>query len=113
MGSESLVNGCDAGGDGVVACDRHADLRRCDIASLALPIAQDAAHESRESIFSRRPGVDCVLAAADLFVLSSQREGLSFSLLEAMASGLPVVVSDAPGNRDAVGDAGIVVALGE
>jgi glycosyltransferase involved in cell wall biosynthesis len=54
-----------------------------------------------------------VLAAADFFVLSSHREGLSYALLEAMSMGLPPVVSDAPGNPEAVGDAGIVVPRGD
>jgi len=53
------------------------------------------------------------LAAADFFVLPSSREGLSFSLLEAMSFGLPAVVSDAPGNQDAVADTGIVVPSGD
>lgn len=54
-----------------------------------------------------------VLAAADFFVLPSRREGLSFALLEAMSTGLPPVVSDAPGNPEAIGDAGIVVRPGD
>jgi glycosyltransferase involved in cell wall biosynthesis len=53
-----------------------------------------------------------VLAAADIFVLPSRHEGLSFALLEAMSLGLTPVVSDGPGNPDAVGDAGIVVQRG-
>ena len=54
-----------------------------------------------------------VLAAADFFVLPSRNEGLSFALLEAMSYGLPPVVSNAPGNPEAVGDAGIVVKPGD
>lgn len=53
-----------------------------------------------------------LLAAADVFVLPSEREGLSFAVLEAMASGLAIVVSDGPGNPEAIGDTGIVVASG-
>jgi glycosyltransferase involved in cell wall biosynthesis len=64
-------------------------------------------------ILGHRRDVRAVLAAADFFVLSSQREGLSFALLEAMQIGLPVVVSDAPGNIDAVGAAGIVARRGD
>jgi glycosyltransferase involved in cell wall biosynthesis len=50
-----------------------------------------------------------LLAAADVFVLPSEREGLSFAVLEAMAHGLAMVVADGAGNPEAVGDAGIVV----
>jgi glycosyltransferase involved in cell wall biosynthesis len=46
-------------------------------------------------------------------VLPSQREGLSYALLEAMALGLPTVVSDAPGNPEAIGETGIVASRGD
>lgn len=51
------------------------------------------------------------LAAADAFVLTSFIEGLPYSVLEAMASRLPCVVTDVGGNREAVVDrlTGLVV----
>jgi len=64
-------------------------------------------------VLGHRDDVRRVLVAADFFVLSSRREGLSFALLEAMSLGLPAVVSDAPGNPEAVADAGIVVPFGD
>ncbi len=48
--------------------------------------------------------VDGLLAAADLFVLPSLEEGMSLSLLEAMAAAVPAVASDIPGNRELVCD---------
>ena len=43
-----------------------------------------------------------LLAAADVYVLPSYREGLSISILEAMAMGLPVVAADVPGCRETI-----------
>ena len=39
---------------------------------------------------------------ADIFIFPSKREGLPVSMMEAMASGLPVICSDIRGNRDLI-----------
>jgi glycosyltransferase involved in cell wall biosynthesis len=50
-----------------------------------------------------RRDVPQILGATDVFVLSSRGwEGLPLTVLEAMASGLPVVASDVGGTREAV-----------
>lgn len=56
-----------------------------------------------------------LLAAADCFVLASDTEGLSTSLLEAMAAGLPLLATDVGGNCELVvpGKNGLLVPRGD
>ena len=56
-----------------------------------------------------------MLAHADVFWLASDFEGMSNSLMEAMAAGVPAVVSDIPPNRELVvdGTTGFVVGVGD
>ena len=56
-----------------------------------------------------------VYASFDIFLLTSRREGLPNSLLEAMAMGVPVVTSDVAGAKELVvdGQAGFVLPQGD
>jgi glycosyltransferase involved in cell wall biosynthesis len=66
-------------------------------------------------LLGARGDVADLLEAADLFVLSSEREGLSVTLLEAMRAGRPSAVTRVGGNDEAVADGvtGIVVPCGD
>lgn len=48
--------------------------------------------------------VNQLLGKSRIFVLFSDYEGLSFGLLKAMSLGMPIVVSDAPGNLEVLED---------
>ncbi len=49
-----------------------------------------------------RSDIPEILASLDCFVLPSQAEGISNTILEAMACGLPVIATDVGGNRELV-----------
>ena len=53
------------------------------------------------------------LRGLDIFCLSSQREGLPFALLEAMAMGVPCVATDVGQIRSALGEAVLVIPGGQ
>jgi glycosyltransferase involved in cell wall biosynthesis len=80
----------------------QADLERL-AAGLGVP--------DRVHFLGRRNDVPSLLMAMDLYVMASHEEGSSNALLEAMAAGLPIVATDAGGNRESLGDglAGMLV----
>lgn len=56
-----------------------------------------------------RHDIPAILAASDVLVLVSEREGLPRSVLEAMSMGVPVIGTQTRGTTDAVGDTGWLV----
>ena len=119
----------------VIVGELNANKRQADaIAALALmqvpdshlvvvgtgPTLEDLEAQSRELGvadrthfigFSER--VPEILVEATALVATSAREGLSRSVMEALALELPVVASSARGNAELVGDSGWVVATGD
>lgn len=51
-----------------------------------------------------RSDIKELLKASDVFLFTSKQEGLARSLMEAMASGIPCIVSDIRGNSDLITD---------
>jgi glycosyltransferase involved in cell wall biosynthesis len=64
-------------------------------------IASDARLRDRVHLLGRLPHerIELLMQAADIFVLGSHREGSGYSLIEALACGLPPVVTDIPSFR--------------
>lgn len=57
----------------------------------------------KQVIFAgQRNDIDRYLKAFDVFVLNSRTEGLSYAILEAMSSGLPVIATDVGGNAQII-----------
>jgi glycosyltransferase involved in cell wall biosynthesis len=70
--------------------------------------------DKRVHFLGHRKDIPELLAASDLVILPSEREGLPVSLLEAMAMEKPVVVADARGSRELVEpDCGWIHAVGD
>jgi glycosyltransferase involved in cell wall biosynthesis len=93
--------------------DRHPDLHLVLVGE-ALPSDRDretaawlrrraARRPDRIVLLGRSEAVARILRVVDLFCLPSHREGMPVALLEAMATGLPCVVTAVRGSREALG----------
>jgi len=70
--------------------------------------------DAEVSMLGERRDVPDLLAASDVFVLSSDSEGMSNTIIEAMAAGRPVVATNVGGNPELVvdGETGLLVDRG-
>ncbi|MBB6733058.1 glycosyltransferase family 4 protein [Cohnella zeiphila] len=86
--------------------EREAELRS---------LAKECRVEERVRFAGFRRDIPELMRAADAVVLLSKREGLPKAVLEAMAAGKPIVVTDVRGSRDLVasGENGFVVPVGD
>lgn len=89
-------------GDGRLRADLEADAKQRGLADHVIFLGE-------------RQDIAAVLASLDVSVLTSSSESLSNVILESMAAGLPVVATDAGGNRELVreGESGFLVSLGD
>jgi glycosyltransferase involved in cell wall biosynthesis len=89
-------------GDGVLRTDLERQVQELGI-------------QERVRFLGVRSDVPDILAAIDVFALTSLSEAASLTLMEAMATGLPVVVTAVGGNPDIVRDGceGLLVPRGD
>jgi glycosyltransferase involved in cell wall biosynthesis len=88
--------------------ERHPDIHFWLVGGGPLATQLDVALAARPDpgiwLTGERDDVPQLLAAADLALLTSRSEGLSNTVLEAMACGLPVLATDVGGNGELVAD---------
>ncbi len=77
--------------------------------------AEECGLQHRVLMLGLRSDVPRLLAAADVFLLSSINEGIPLTVIEAMAAGLPVVATDVGGVAEVVrdGETGLLAPAGD
>lgn len=67
-------------------------------------LAESLGVSDRIHFVGQRADPEAFYPAADIFVMTSHYEGMSLAALEALACGLPLIVSSAPGSEEVVAD---------
>lgn len=67
-------------------------------------LVANGAAANRIHLLGQKPGAASLLPSADIYIQPSVREGLPRSVKEAMATGLPIIATDIPGNTDLIED---------
>jgi len=112
----------------IISVGRLVKLKRFDILIRAIALIEDRKHikvliagngpefdalnllvkqlglSDSVTLLGERKDIQRLLAAADIFTLTSETEGMSKSILEALAARLPVIATDVGGNKDLVID---------
>lgn len=83
-----------------VICGQGAEL------SNLTALAQKLNLRDKVQFLGYRKDVEEILKIADIYCFPSKREGLSVALMEAMAAGLPCLVSNIRGNKDLIDEKG-------
>ncbi len=69
-----------------------------------IKLSKELNFQEKVEFLGYRQDVKEILKASDIFCFPSKQEGLPVALMEAMASGLPVICSDIRGNKDLIED---------
>ena len=77
--------------------------------AVAKRLQEDGRLRGRVHLLGRRPHgqIESLMQAADVFVLGSHSEGSGYALIEALACGLPPLVTDIPSFRSLTGNGAI------
>jgi len=86
-----------------------------ELASSVREMVAELGLDNRVHLLGTRSDVPALLRALNLFVLPSISEGLSLTLIEAMAAGLPIVATRVGGNPEVIadGDTGLLVSAAD